>query len=109
MRRALAVVGYGLAGLAVAIGLALGAFALAGQEISEPAAPPVFTPAPTAVPSPADDRPSPSKESETPSPSFDDHGGDADGSDNSGPGGGGEDHSGSGGDEDNSGPGGGDD
>jgi hypothetical protein len=37
MRRWLAVVGFGIAGILVAIALSLGAFALAGKDIGEPA------------------------------------------------------------------------
>lgn len=37
MRRALTVIGLGMAGLALAISLSLGAFALAGRSLGEPA------------------------------------------------------------------------
>ena len=103
-RRVLIVAAWGLAGLAVALGLTVGAFALAGQEIGEPVTPRgligLASPdqdrsgSPTATASATDDssdRPSP-----TASASSDDHGG---GDDNSGPGSeddGSDDNSGSG-------------
>ena len=113
-RRAFGAVAWGLAGLVVALVLTLGAFAIAGQEISEPASVPVLTPgATTSVPDATPSQGNGGKQSvatttETTSPS-DDHSGSDDtesGSDddNSGPGsgdgegssGGGSDHSGSG-------------
>jgi hypothetical protein len=84
-KRVLSVVAWGLAGLVVALGLTAGAFALAGQEIAEPATPPAFS-------SPADrsgtvsSSPRPEHTQEA-SPSADDHGGVGSGSDdNSGSG-----------------------
>ena len=69
----------GLAGLVVALVLTVGAFAIAGQQIAQPAGVPIFTTSTTPSPSPGDDRtasPSPEHErTESPSPSVDDHGG----------------------------------
>jgi hypothetical protein len=96
---------WGLAGLAVALGLTAGAFALVGGDIAEPGGPPVFAPSPESRESPSvgGDRPtSPSPEpSATSSPSPDGN------DDNSGPGGGDDDNSGPGssGSDDNSGSG----
>lgn len=98
MKRLLTVLAYGVAGLVVALALTLGAFALAGQEIAEPAGPPVFTTSPSespgAVRSPADDetRSPDASRSESPSPSPDDRDEDSRSGPNSG--------SGSGSDED---------
>ena len=80
MRRLVIVLGYGLAGLVVALGLTLGAFALAGQEIAEPAGPPVFTssPEPTPDATTSEEARSPKPErTASPSASPDDHGGDS--------------------------------
>lgn len=111
-RKIVKAVALGLGGLAVALLLTVGAFAIAGQEISEPAGPPVFTtPGPGASEADTSHSPEPGR-TESPSPS-DDHGGDSggsatqgdsDGSDGSGEGGSsGSDNSGSG--SDNSGSG----
>ena len=75
-------VALGLGGLAVALLLTVGAFAIAGQEISRPAGVPVFT-TPSPSPSDADGSRSPEPRTESPSPS-DDHGGDSGGSTTSG-------------------------
>jgi hypothetical protein len=136
-KKVLSVLGWGLAGLAVALGLTVGAFALAGQEIADPATatvpsvgvstPPDVTPetpkpsrSDGATRSPDEDRNgndggsgSPS-DSVDPTPSdngSDDHGGSDDGDDSSGPGSGDDDNSGSGSgdDHDSSGSGSGDD
>ena len=108
-RKILIGVAWGLAGLAIVAGLTIGAFALAGEDLSKPAVP-VVEPVDQRSPSPdADDRtasPSPDRtNSPTPSPSVDDHGG---GSDDHGgsSSGGSDDHSGSNsGGSSNSGPG----
>jgi hypothetical protein len=104
-RRVLGAVAWGLAGLVVALMLTLGAFAIAGQEIAEPASVPELTPGatttPDATPSQDDDRRT-GTPTESPSPG-DDRGGSGDGSDDDNSG------SGSGGDDDNSGPGSGND
>jgi hypothetical protein len=135
-KKVLSVLGWGLAGLAVALGLTVGAFALAGQEIADPATatvpsvgvstPPDVTPetpkpsrSDGATRSPDDDRSgddgggTPSH-SVDPTPSdngSDDHGGSDDGDDSSGPGSGDDDSSGSGSgdDHDSSGSGSGSD
>ncbi len=49
MKHALRIIGYGIGGLAVAAALSLGAFALAGSDISEPIQP-LGLPAATAAP-----------------------------------------------------------
>jgi hypothetical protein len=115
-RRAFRAVAWGLAGLVVALVLTLGAFAIAGQEISEPASVPVLTPGasrptPDATPSQEDDgQLGVTTPTETPSPS-DDRGGSqtvvgGSDDDNSGPGSGsGDDNSGSGSGSDGSGSG----
>lgn len=57
MRRALGIVGLGLAGIVLAVALSLGAFAIAGSAVGEPAtAVHISTPLPH---SPTDDRSSP--------------------------------------------------
>jgi hypothetical protein len=102
-RSLLRAIALGIGGLVVAMVLTLGAFAIAGQDISQPAGVPMFT-APSASPSPGhdgDDHRSPDpKASKSPS-SGDDHGGGVQPS----PGGGADDHgggSGSGGSDDGS-------
>ena len=100
-RRAFGAVAWGLAGLVVGLVLTLGAFAIAGQEISEPASVPVLTPgattsAPDATPSQGNGgKQSVATSTETTSPSDDDNSGpgSGDGEDSSGDG---SDHSGSG-------------
>lgn len=109
MKRVLTVLGYGLAGLVVALALTLGAFALAGQEISEPAGPPVFTtstgPTPDAQRSSDDETRTPRSTSASPSRSPDErggnsgHGSDDDHDDRSGSGSGDGDDSGHGSDD----------
>src|SRR4029450_1552214 len=73
--KTLRVIALGLGGLVAALALVVGAFALAGQQIAQPAGGPIFTTSTT----PGDDRtasPSPERErTESPSPSVDDHGG----------------------------------
>ena len=104
MRRIAIVAAWGLAGLVVALGLTVGAFAVAGQDIGEPATPPglsLGSPAPEATDSPSSG-PSPSNDPSEDGPSSDPTGSD---DDNSGPGSGDDD----GGSDDNSGPGSGDD
>jgi uncharacterized membrane protein YgcG len=99
-KRILVSVAWAVAGFAVAVGVMASAFALAGQEISEPATPPLFSLSQT--PGQNDRSPSPTPEDmPTPSPSERDD-------DNSGPGAGSDDNSGPGSDDsalDNSGPG----
>ncbi len=100
MKRFLIALAYGLGGLLVALVLSLGAFALAGREISQPATPvePAFSlsASPKPAGSPTDDPPEtpPSKPSQAPtaasSPSLDGP------SPSSGSGSSGEDHPGSG-------------
>ena len=93
-RRAFGAVAWGLAGLVVALVLTLGAFAIAGQEISEPASVPALTPGastPETNPSQGDET---SRSASMATPSPDDRGG----SENSGSG-----------SDDNSGPGSGSD
>ena len=101
MKRTLTIIGLGVAGIVLAVALSVGAFALVGDPLSEPATtiqvPASPTPSPTedrATPAPTN-RPSTPRHSSSASPS-DDHGG------NSGTGGGGgsgsgDDHGGSGG------------
>ena len=110
-KRILVSVAWAIAGFAVAVGVMAWAFALAGQEISEPATPSLFSLSPT--PNDGIDRsPSPTPGTPTPSPSEHDDdnsgtGSDDSASNNSGPGsddsGSGSDNSGSG--SDNSGSG----
>ncbi|MGH2527400.1 MAG: hypothetical protein ACRDG2_11700 [Actinomycetota bacterium] len=99
-KRILVSVAWAVAGFAVAVGVMAWAFALAGQEISEPATPSLFSLSPT--PDEGIDRsPSATPGTPTPSPSERDD-------DNSGPGAGSDDNSGPGSDDsalDNSGPG----
>jgi hypothetical protein len=77
--KTLRVIALGLGGLVAALALVVGAFALAGQQIAQPAGVPIFTTSTTPSPTPGDDRtasPSPERErTESPSPSVDDHGG----------------------------------
>lgn len=77
--KTLRVIALGLGGLVVALALVVGAFALAGQQIAQPAGVPIFTTSATPSPTPGDDRtasPSPERErTDSPSPSVDDHGG----------------------------------
>ncbi len=77
MKRALIAAGYAIAGLVLAVGLTLGAYAVAGRDLSEPPQPvrvgPLAPPqaddaGPTDSPSPADSA----------SPERDDNGGDRD-------------------------------
>jgi hypothetical protein len=109
MKRSIWIVAFGLAGLALAVGLTLGAFALAGGSLSEPAKPMLITGGSVVSPGPSssDDptgSPGPSETpSGKPSPSpADDHVGGSGGEDggNSGSSG-----SGSGGSEDSGGSG----
>ena len=103
MKRTLTIIGLGVAGIVLAVALSVGAFALVGDPLSEPATTIQVPASPT--PSPTEDRATPSADepaidtagtpSSSASPS-DDHGG------NSGTGGGGgsgsgDDHGGSGG------------
>lgn len=93
MKRFLTGFGLGIAGIAVALGLTLGALAVAGPDVGQPPAPPTFvsstTPSPTPDRSPGedaksdDDRDEPSPgpsaaptETATVSPSSDDREGD---------------------------------
>jgi hypothetical protein len=114
MKKTLRIVGYGIAGLIIAVGLTVGAFAIAGADISQPASPvgPSATPATPSLsptPSPGDDGRGHDigddhGGSGSPSPSIDDHGGShpsGSGSDDAGSGSdssgsGSDDHSGSG-------------
>ena len=89
-RRIAIVIAWGLAGLAIAGGLIAGAFALAGEDIGQPATPPPPSATKTKGPD-GDDTRSPEAEStETRSPEpGDDHGGSSNsgsGSDDSGSG-----------------------
>lgn len=100
-KRVLRATAWGMGGLLVAIVLTIGAFALAGQEISQPAGVPVFT-SPSASRS-ADEDPTESPQHErtvTPTPDAGD-----DNADSSGPGGSDGDSSGHGSGNDSSGPG----
>jgi hypothetical protein len=103
MKRIVGTIVLGLAGFAAAIGLTVGALALAGDDVGTVVQPNLGvsrSPARSGSPS---DTPSPSRDdraSVTPSPSADDHGEDLGSDDNSGPG---SDNSGPG--SDNSGPG----
>jgi len=104
MKRFLTGFGLGIAGIALALGLTLGALAVAGPDVGSPPAPPAFDLAgprsPSPTPSPSDGKPgqddkprqdhvSPSDSptrTATASPSVDDHGGSPgsdDGSDDS--------------------------
>ncbi|MGZ5351806.1 MAG: hypothetical protein ACXWYN_01610 [Actinomycetota bacterium] len=97
-KKILSALALGVAGLAVAVALTLGAFALAGQDIGRPATPPVLQPTPDATRSPGHSpSPRPDRTDEaSPSPSDD-----KDSDDNSGPGSGSDDdNSGSGSDDD---------
>ncbi len=103
-RKILTAIALGLGGLLVALVLTVGAFAIAGQEISQPAGVPVFTTSPS--PSPDHDRDetrSPEAERTGSVSQADDHGGnsgDSTGSDDSSGSGSGEsDSSGSGSDD----------
>lgn len=93
-RRVLTVLAWGVGGLVVALVLTLGAFAIAGQEISQPAGPPNLTPEPPSTPTTPGQREGEPGVSVRATPSISPTGGD-DGSENSG----------SGSNEDNSGPG----
>jgi hypothetical protein len=77
--KTLRMIALGLGGLVVALALVVGAFALAGQQIAQPAGVPIFTTSTTPSPTPGDDRtasPSPERQrTDSPSPSVDDHGG----------------------------------
>lgn len=84
MKRTLIVVGYGIAGLLVAVSLTAGAFALAGADIAQPASPVGGLATPATVP--LAPTPSPHEDANTgdhhgghgspsPSASIDDHGG----------------------------------
>jgi hypothetical protein len=110
MNRTLKAIALGLGGLVGALVLTVGAFAIAGQRIAQPAGVPIFTstttpsqsPNHTGSPSPRHDH------TESPSPSVDDHGrasGESASGGSSGPdgSGGSADHEGSG--SDNSGSG----
>ena len=112
-RRAFVAVAWGLGGLVVALVLTLGAFAIAGQEISEPAGAPVLTPGASTPPDEAahpsqDDETTRSATTATETPSPADRGGSEDAGggsdDSSGPGSGSDDdNSGSGSDDSGSG------
>ena len=96
MGRNARIVAYGLGGVVLALGMSLGAFALAGSTLSEP--PPTVrivgttqTPRPTVTPSTASASPDDHGDASadpTPTASPDDHGSD---DDNSGPGSSGDD------------------
>ena len=77
--KTLRVIALGLGGLALALVLTVGAFALAGQQIAQPAGVPIFTTSTSPSLGQDDERtesPSPEHERiESPSPSVDDHGG----------------------------------
>lgn len=96
MKRTLTIIGLGVAGIVLAVALSVGAFALVGDPLSEPATTIQVPTSPTedrATPTPTDRPPGTPSSSASPS---DDHGG------NSGTGGGGgsgsgDDHGGSGG------------
>jgi uncharacterized membrane protein YgcG len=98
-KRILVSVAWAIAGFAVAVGVMAWAFALAGQEISEPATPSLFSLSPTPYDG-IDPSPSPTPGTPTPSPSEHDDDNSGPGSDDSGSG---SDNSGSG--SDNSGSG----
>src|SRR4029450_10355537 len=76
MNRTLRAIALGLGGLVGALLLTVGAFAIAGRRIAQPAGVPIFTT--TTTPSPSPDHtgsPSPKHDhTESPSPSVDDHG-----------------------------------
>ncbi|MEO8423191.1 MAG: hypothetical protein ABI595_04675 [Actinomycetota bacterium] len=81
MKRTLTIIGLSLAGMALAVGVSVAAFALVGDSLSEPSTGKIQVPA--ASKGPTDDAthsqsPSPSAPSATASPS-DDHGGDSGG------------------------------
>jgi hypothetical protein len=107
--KTLRVVALGLGGLVVALVLTVGAFALAGQQIAQPARMPIFTTSTSPSPGHDDERSessSPDHERiESPSPSVDDHGG---GSGKSSGGSSGSDDGGGSGGHDSSGSGSGD-
>jgi hypothetical protein len=94
MKRFVVMLGYGLGGIIVALGLSLGAFALAGRQIGEPATPvqPAFSVSASQAPSEAPTQTRSSEPTETPtsSPSHDDS------SSSGSSGSGGDDHSGGG-------------
>ncbi len=111
--KTLRVIALGLGGLVAALALVVGAFALAGQQIAQPAGVPIFTTSTTPSPTPVDGRtasPSPERErTDSPSPSVDDHGGDtgestSGGSSGSDDGGGSGGHDSSGSNDSGSGP-----
>lgn len=96
MRRVLVAAGYMMAGAAIALILTFGAFAIAGQDVSEPATPTQIsigpTP-PTASPTPGhggdegkpnDDASHETDGSPSPGVTVDDHGGSSSGTSNSG-------------------------
>ena len=72
-RKTVKAIALGLGGLVVALLLTVGAFALAGQQIAQPAGVPIFTTTPS--PSPDHDRTESTfpehERTETPSPSID--------------------------------------
>ena len=92
-KRILVSVVWAVAGFAIAVGVMAWAFALAGQDISEPATPSFFSLSPT--PDEGIDRSPSQTPDETPTSERDD--------DNSGPGGGSDDNSGPGSDDSGSG------
>jgi hypothetical protein len=118
MKRFLTGAGLGLAGIALAFGLTVGALAVAGPDVGKLPTPPTFhsspTPSPTADRTPgngqegkdddrhADETPSvsPSPSRPTAGPSIDDHGGSGGSGSSDDSGGGGDDHSGPGGGDD---------
>jgi hypothetical protein len=120
MKRTLIVVGYGIAGLLVAVSLTAGAFAVAGADIAQPASPVGGLATPATVPLAPTPTSSPHEGANTgdhhgghgspsPSASIDDHGGGtASGSGTDGGSGGSDDSSGSGSGSDGSGDGSGD-
>src|SRR5262245_65310736 len=82
-RKVLQAIALAVGGLVVALVLTLGAFAIAGQDISQPAGVPMFTAAP-ASPSPGqdgDDQRSPAPKASKDPSEGDDHGGGAGASD----------------------------
>jgi len=99
MKRTLTIIGLGVAGIVLAVALSVGAFALVGDPLSEPATTIEVPAGPT--PSPTEDRatPAPTNRPSTPSSSAspsDDHGSNS-GTGASGGSGSGDDHGGSGG------------
>lgn len=119
MKRTLIVVGYGVAGLLVALVLTAGAFAIAGSDIAQPASPVggLATPATSPLaPTPSPHEVANSEDhheghaSPSPSAAIDDHGGDSgSGSGTDGGSGGSDDGSSSGSGSDSSGDGSGSD